>query len=69
MDSKGLLTPKLYYKIECLKSITFGKRTPQNERDEIMETINKKCEKYNHKVAFYEVYIDDSCGKFKRKLV
>ena len=69
IDSKGLLTQKLKYDFRRLKSITFGERTPQNERDEIMETINKKCEKYNHKVAFYEVYIDDSCGKFKRKLV
>lgn len=67
IDSKGLLTQKLAYKIECLKSITFGERTPQNKRDEIMEIINKKCEKHNHKVAFYEVYIDDSCGKFKKK--
>lgn len=67
IPKEKLKNQKLKYDFRCLKSITFGERTPQNERDEIMETINKKCEKYNYKVAFYEVYIDDSCGKFKRK--
>lgn len=67
IDSKGLLTQKLKYDFRRLKSITFGKRTPQNKRDEIKKIIDKKCREHNHKVAFYEVYIDDSCGKFKKK--
>lgn len=68
IDSKSLLTQKLKYDFSCLKSITFGERTPQNKRDEITKIIDKKCREYHHKVAFYEVYIDDSFGKFKRKL-
>ena len=66
IDSKGLPTQKLCYKIKCLQSITFGARTPQNKRDEIMKIIDKKCEEHNHKVDFYEVYIDESCGQFKK---
>ena len=61
-----LKNQKLRYKIECLKSITFGARTPQNKRDEIIKIIDKKCEEHNHKVDLYEVYIDESCGQFKK---
>lgn len=64
---KDLESQKLKYDFRCLKSITFGERTPQNKRDEIKKIIDKKYKEHNHKVAFYEVYIDDSCGKFKRK--
>lgn len=53
---KDLANQKLKYKIECLKSITFGVNTPQDEKDKIKAIINEKC-KQSHRVNFYEVNI------------
>ena len=67
MLKSDLPKQKLKYDFRCLKSITFGVKTPQDKVDEIIEIVKEKCQKYDgHKVAFYEVKIEN--GRFVRKL-
>ena len=57
-----LKNQKLEYKIECLKSITFGKRTPFDKQRQIKNLVKNK----KPNIAFYKVDIDKN-GVFVRE--
>ena len=65
IDTEILPKQKLKYDFNCLKSITFGVRTPQDKINEIIKIIKEKCQKYRHKVELYEVKIEN--GRFVRE--
>lgn len=58
-----LKNQKLAYKIECLKSITFGKRIPFDKQKQIINLMRNK----NPNIAFYKVDIDENRGVLVRE--
>ena len=66
MLKSDLPKQKLKYDFNCLKSITFGVRTPQDKVDEIIKIIKQQHKgRHNHSVEFYKVNIKN--GKFVRE--
>ena len=66
IPKQHLQEQKLYYDFSCLKSITFGVRTPQDKVDEIIKIIKQQHKgRHNHSVEFYKVNIKN--GKFVRE--
>lgn len=65
IDSKGLLTQKLKYDFRCLKSITFGKRTPLDKQKQIINLMRNK----HPNIAFYKVDIDENLGVLVRERI
>lgn len=64
IPKEKLKNQKLEYKIECLKSITFGKRTPFDKQKQIINLVKNK----QPNIAFYKVDIDEN-GIFVRKRI
>lgn len=60
---KDLTNKKLAYKAECLKSITFGVKTPQCKQREMIRIARSK----NPNIRFYKVEIDENRGVLVRK--
>ena len=60
---KDLPNQKLAYKAECLKSITFGAKTPQCKQREMIRIVKNK----NPNIRFYKVEIDENRGVLVRK--
>lgn len=60
---KDLTNKKLAYKAECLKSITFGAKTPQCKQREMIRIVRNK----NPNIRFYKVEIDENRGVLVRK--
>lgn len=56
IPKEKLKNQKLEYKIECLKSITFGKRTPFDKQRQITNLVKNK----KPNIAFYKVDIDEN---------
>lgn len=63
ISKNKLKNQKLAYKVECLKSITFGKRTPLDKQKQIINLIRNK----NPNIAFYKVDIDENRGVLVRE--
>lgn len=63
ISKNKLKNQKLAYKVECLKSITFGKRTPLDKQKQIINLMRNK----NPNIAFYKVDIDENRGVLVRE--
>ena len=65
IPKEKLKNQKLAYKIECLKSITFGKRTPFDKQKQIINLMRNK----QPNIAFYKVDIDEKSGVLVRNRI